>query len=187
MCLSNKFPVTLLAQGPRPEKHHPHRGAASAPAGSLEQDGSPPLSLGCISRRGLPAPRGPTLPLPGPERSWAHLSLSSEFAAARPLLLPGLATPKPPSPSPHVAFCLVLFSLSPCVSSHPSLSARLSHAGFLWHLSIVFIHLTVQIFTFLKPSVFSCFLLLQPNKDFPLESTHSETMGRGGWTLYRLE
>lgn len=163
----------LLAQGPHPENHHPQLGVClflcRRPGAGRKQASFSWMHL----THGLPAPRGHAPHLPDPERSWAHLSLSSEFAAARTLLLPSLATPKPLSPSTHVAFCLLLFSLSLCVSSHPSLSARLSHAGFLWHLSIVFIHLTVQIFTFLKPSVFSCFLLLQPNKDFPLKSTHS--------------
>lgn len=80
--------------------------------------------------------------------------------------------------SPHRACgSLPLAFLSPPVSSHPSLSARFSHPSFLWHLSIVLILRTVQIFTFLQPSVFVRFLPLQPNKDSPLKSTHSETVG----------
>lgn len=172
MCLSNKFPGDAAGPGTTPREPPSPAGSLPVPlqaAWSRKQASFSWMHL----THGLPAPRGHAPHLPDPERSWAHLSLSSEFAAARTLLLPSLATPKPLSPSTHVAFCLLLFSLSLCVSSHPSLSARLSHAGFLWHLSIVFIHLTVQIFTFLKPSVFSCFLLLQPNKDFPLKSTHS--------------
>lgn len=81
----------------------------------------------------------------------------------------------PPSFFPPSLLSL-LFARFLC-PSHPSLSARFSHPGFLWHLSTVLICLAVWIFTFLKPGVFSCFFLLQPNKDFPLKSTHT------GWGL----
>lgn len=115
MCLSNKFPGTLLAQGPHPETHHPHRGAASAPAGAWSRMEARPSLLGA-SHEGAACPKGSRPPLPGLERSWPHLSLSSEFA--RPATAASRSGhPKPRSPSPHVASCLCL-SLSPCVFLH---------------------------------------------------------------------
>lgn len=114
--------------------------------GALQEE-KRPCSNGCVPPVGCPKGRCPSRP-PATETSWAHPSLSSD------LPLSGLvATPKLPSPPMHVAFCLLLFSHSR-VASHPSVSARFSHPGFIWHLALVLIHLTVQIFTFLKPSVF---------------------------------
>lgn len=88
------------------------------------------------------------------ESSQMRLSLSYGFAAAQPCCF-SLRTL--PSFSLHPCVWLLacaFLSFVPYVPSHPSLSARFLHPGFLWHLSIVLIHLAVQIFTFLKPSVF---------------------------------
>lgn len=120
------------------------------------------------------APRGCVLLTP----SHRHPGLT--FASSLTTLPPRPSARKLPRRPTRLAFCRSLFSPSRA-PSHPSLSARPSRRGFRWHLPAILIHLTAM-FTFLQPSAFVRFLLLQPNKDFPLKSTHSSTVRsrRGG-------
>ena len=158
-----------LAQEPRFEDHSsPSMSLSYFSPGSLGHGGSKLLFIWDVSHPWV-TPRG---------RAPLHSNHRSQSGSPLPFLCPGCSPAPAASPSPghseaslstHACGFLPFAFLSLPVSSHPSLSARFSHPGFLWHLSIVPIHLTVQI----KPSVFLGCLLLQPNKDFPLKSTHS--------------
>lgn len=158
--MSSQVMLGLLVQGPCLANHHsPSVSLTYSSPVSLEHEGSGTLSYWMHLTHGLLPPMA-TLPHP---LITEIVGLTFPFPLN--LLQPSLCcfTVWPPqSFSLHIRMWLfaICFSLTPCVSSHPSLSARFSYPGFLWHPSVIFIHLTVQIFTFLKPSVFLWFLLL---------------------------
>lgn len=119
---------------------------------------------------------------------WAHLSLSSEFIVAQPLLPQSLlATLKLLSPPTYVAFCLLLFSHSPCFFTSISVCQILTS-----RLPLASIH---------RPQASNCkdiyickaqcVFMIPPTsakQEFSSQIYSQLDYVEGeGWTLYRLE
>ena len=157
--------------------------AYSSP-GSLEHEGSRTLlywmhlTLGLLPQAAIP---------PHPlvtETNGAHLSLSSAFAEAQPLLLHS----PPQSFSLHTCMWLfaIRFSLTPCVSSHPSfcqiLTSRLPLASIhcLHPSNCADIYISKAQCVFMSPPT-SVKQGFSSQIYSPLDYEEGE-----GWTLYRF-